>query len=358
MMASMGAPLTKDEVPVVIDYLASNFKGPAKPRPVVVPGNVEVFIKEWDTPTKAGIHDPLVVPDGSVWYTGSSGNLLGRFDAKTEQFKEYPLKTLNSVPHGLVADKENNIWFTGMHGGYIGKLDPKTGEITEYHMPDPPPNVGRRIPSGERTLDPHTPIFDQKGFLWFTMQQSNRVGRLDPKTGEVQIAAMPGSARTDPYGIVVNSKGVPYFANWRSNRLGSVDPQTMKITEHVISFEDARPRRIAVTPDDMIWYGDDARGILGRFDPKTGQFKEYQSPSGPTSRPYGMTAVGDIVWYSETGVSPNTLVRFDPKTEKFQSWETPSGGGTIRFMVHDPAGDLWLAESGLHRLAKAEVKEK
>jgi len=358
LMASMGAPLTKDEVPVVIDYLASNFNGPAKPRPVVIPGNVEISIHEWDTPTKAGAHDPLVAPDGSVWWTGPMGNLVGRFDPKTQQMKEFTLKTPNSTPHGLVADKDNNIWFTGMTGGYVGKLNPKSGEITEYHMPDPPPNVGRRTASGERTLDPHTPVFDQKGFLWFTMQQSSRVGRLDPKTGEIQIAAMPTSGRTDPYGIVINSKGVPYFANWRSNRLGSVDPQTMKITEHVIPFEDARPRRIAVTPDDMVWYGDDARGVLGKFDPKTGQFKEYPSPSGPTSRPYGMTAVGTIVWYVETGVSPNTVVRFDPKTEKFQSWEIPSGGGTVRFMVHDPAGDLWLAESGLNKIAKVEVKEK
>ena len=360
LMAGMGAPLTTDEVPVVIDYLAANFNGPAKPRPVVIPGDVEISIREWDTPTKAGAHDPLVAPDGTVWWTGPSGNLVGRLDPKTGQMKEFTLKTPHSTPHGLVADKDNNIWFTGMHGGYIGKLDPKSGEITEYHMPDPPAGVGRRVPSGERTLDPHTPIFDQKGFLWFTMQQSNRVGRLDPKTGEVQIAEMPTPAgkRSDPYGIVINSKGVPYFANWRTNKLGSVDPQTMQVTEHVIPFEDARPRRIAVTPDDMIWYGDDARGVLGRFDPRTGQFKEYPSPSGPTSRPYGMTAVGDIVWYSESGVWPNTVVRFDPKMEKFQSWEIPSGGGTVRFMVHDPSGDLWMAESGLNKIAKVEVKEK
>ena len=47
------------------------------------------------------------------------------------------------------------------------------------------------------------------------------------------------------------------------------------------------PRRIAVTPDDIIWYTDYARGYLGRFDPNTGGSKEYASPGGPQSQPYG-----------------------------------------------------------------------
>ena len=41
-------------------------------------------------------HDPLVAPDGSIWYTGGGANLMGRFDPETAQFKEYPLKTPNS----------------------------------------------------------------------------------------------------------------------------------------------------------------------------------------------------------------------------------------------------------------------
>jgi virginiamycin B lyase len=50
----------------------------------------------------------------------------------------------------------------------------------------------------------------------------------------------------------------------------------------------------------------------------------------PQSQPYGIVAVNDVIWYSETGVAPNTVVRFDPKTEKFQTWKIPSGGGVVR----------------------------
>jgi virginiamycin B lyase len=60
--------------------------------------------------------------------------------------------------------------------------------------------------------------------------------------------------------------------------------------------------------------------------------------------------VGNIIWYSESGTEPNTVVRFDPATQKFQTWVIPSGGGVVRNMVHTPDGNLWLG------IAYVEVK--
>ena len=117
----------------------------------------------------------------------------------------------------------------------------------------------------------------------------------------------------------------------------------------------ARPRRIAVTPDDAIWFTDHARGFLGRFDPRDGTVREWPSPGGAKSRPYGIAAVGPVIWYSESGVRPNTLVRYDPATGKFQSWAIPSGGGVVRHMMATPQGDLVLACSGVNRVALVEV---
>ena len=88
-----------------------------------------------------------------------------------------------------------------------------------------------------------------------------------------------------------------------------------------------------------------------RISVKTGAVKEWASPSGPTSQPYGITVWKDIVWYSESAVKPNTLVRFDPKTEKFQTWAIPSGGGVVRNMMATREGNLALACSGVNRTA-------
>jgi virginiamycin B lyase len=119
---------------------------------------------------------------------------------------------------------------------------------------------------------------------------------------------------------------------------------------------DSRPRRIAITPDDVLWYSDYSRGYLGRFDPRAGKATEWPSPSGPQSQPYGIAAIGNIIWYSESAVKPNTMVRFDPATGKFQTWVIPSGGSVVRNMMATPQGNLWLACSGVNGIAFVEVK--
>jgi virginiamycin B lyase len=189
--------------------------------------------------------------------------------------------------------------------------------------------------------------------------QSGHVGRLSAATGEMQIVAAPsGAGNTYPYGIQVNSQGVPWYVDFRGNRIASIEPRTMAIKEIVLPSADARPRRIAITADDAVWYTDFVRGSLGRYDPKTGALREWLSPGGKDSQPYGIAAVGNIVWYSESGVRPNTLVRFDPVSEKFQTWTIPSGGGVIRHMMAMRNGNLVLACSGVNRVALVEVRHK
>ena len=60
----------------MIDYLAKNFPGERKPAGVVIPGKVEVSIREWVVPTPGSLpHDPLVTPDGAVWYVTYAGTV-------------------------------------------------------------------------------------------------------------------------------------------------------------------------------------------------------------------------------------------------------------------------------------------
>ncbi|MGH2399852.1 MAG: virginiamycin B lyase family protein [bacterium] len=333
--------LPRDQAGVTADYLAKNF--PVKPdavKPVIIPGPVTVNFKEWLAPSLGSRpHDPLAARDGSVWWSGQYAMKLGRVDPRTGAIKEFPVG--KATPHGLVEDREGNIWYTGINIQVIGKLNPRTGEVTEYPMPIP------------EARGPHTPIFDQKGMLWFTLQ-SGHVGRVNPATGEVKISKSP-TDNTYPYGIQVNSKGVPWYVDFRGPRVASVDPVTMQITEYPLPNAEARPRRIAITPDDAIWYTDYPRGYIGRFDPATKQVKEWPTPSGPRSQPYGIAAVGNVLWYNESAPRPNTLVRFDSRTEQFQTFTIPAGGVVVRHMMATPTGNLVLAESGINRVALVEV---
>jgi virginiamycin B lyase len=344
MMINVGAALPEDQVDMLTRYLATNFPEKPKPDAVLIPGSIKVSIQEWTVPTPGSRpHDPLVAPDGSLWYTGQFANVLGRLDPRTGTIKEYRLARANAGPHGLAADQDGNIWYTGNFAANIGKLNPKTGEVTEYPMPDP------------AARDPHTPIFDQQGTLWFTVQGGNMVGRLTPQTGEVKLVTSP-TPKSRPYGMVVNSKGIPFFVEFGSHKIASIDPHTMEIREYTLPHAETRPRRIAITSDDVLWYSDYARGYLGRFDPATGKASEWPSPGGPQSQPYGIVAVGDVLWYSEAGVKPNTVVRFDPKNETFQTWAIPSGGGVVRNMMATRDGDLALACSGVNGIAMVHMQ--
>ncbi len=337
--------LPKEQMDSITTYLAAHFPPKRVAGAVLISGPAQVKITEWLVPTLGSRpHDPLAAADGSIWWTGQYADKLGRLDPRTGAMKEFPLPP-RSGPHGLIEDAAGNIWYTAISGNYIGKLDPRTGQVSQYPVAAAEPSA----------RGPHTPIFDQKGTLWFTLQ-SGHVGRLVPATGEMKIVAAPSGKAAYPYGIKVNSQGVPWYVDFRGNRVASVDPVTMAIKEYPLPDPAARPRRIAITPDDVIWYTDYARGYLGRFDPKTGAVKEWLSPGGRESAPYGIAATGNIIWYSESGVRPNTLVRFDPATERFQTWAIPSGGGVIRHMMATRTGNLVLACSGVNRVALVEVQ--
>lgn len=307
------------------------------------PGGVDVEFVDFPASTpNAHPHDPAFAGDGAIWYTGQAANTLGRVDPASGEVREFKLPGPHG-PHGLVADAAGNIWYTGNAAGLIGKLDPKTGQVTEYKMPDP------------SARDPHTPIFDRSGTLWFTVQGGDSVGKLDPRTGQVTLKK--AAPRSRPYGIVMMSNGTPVFDLFGTNKIGTINPQTMEITEYMLP-EGARPRRIAVDRNDIVWYTDFSRGYLGRLDLKTKQVKEFASPAGPSSQPYGISTTADgAVWYSESGVRPNTLVRFDPASEQFQTWKIPNGGGVVRHMVTAPNGDLLLAYSGVNKVGRVRIKK-
>jgi virginiamycin B lyase len=299
---------------------------------------LDVTIREWSVPTPdSHPHDPAVAPDGALWYTGQTANRLGRLDPSSGRFQEYPLPTPDSGPHGLVADRNGDIWYTGNAAGLVGRLDPRSGHVTEYRMPDP------------RARDPHTLVFDAHGMLWLTFQRANLVGRLDPHTGKVELRDVP-TRDAAPYGIAVDGKGVPFFCEFGTNKLASIDPATLAITEYALP-EGARPRRLAIAANGSVYYTDYARGRLGRFDPATRRVQEWPSPGGAGSKPYGIAITPDgMVWYSESGVAPNTIVRFDPARTEFARAAIPSGGGVVRNMAAARDGRVYIACSGVNKV--------
>ncbi len=133
----------------------------------------------------------------------------------------------------------------------------------------------------------------------------------------------------------------------------------MELTEVKLPNGQTTVRRLDIDDNGIIWYVNSSQGRLGRYDPKTGEIKEWASPSGPKSHPYALAVVDGNVWYNESGKRPDTLVRFDPATETFQSWPIPSGdvhAGIVRHMRPTKEGGLVLHQSSTNRIIRADMK--
>lgn len=325
----------------VTQYLAMHFPPNTGRAPKLVAGSERIAFKEWRTPTPgARSRDPIQATDGSIWYAGQWSNHIGRINPETGEITEYALPA-NAKPHTVTLDAKGNVWYTGNANATIGYLDPGSGKITEFKMPDP------------QARDPHSAVFDPKGVLWFTMQISNRVGRLDTVTGEVRTVAVK-APNSRPYGIKISpTDGVPWFACNGRPCIVRIDPATMELTEVRLPGKDTTVRRLDFDRDGTIWYVNSGEGRIGRYRPKTGEIKEWPSPSGPRSHPYAIAVVNGIVWYNESAQRPDTLVRFDPASETFQSWPIPSGGihaGIVRHMRATREGNLVIHQSSTNRI--------
>jgi len=319
-----------------------------------------VQIDEWEVPfsmdQKGGLidspptaqqqetrpRDPWIDSQGRAWFVGQMGNYIAVFDPQSGDFQRYEVSE-GAHPHSLILDADDRVWYSGNLDSHIGRLDPATGKT-------------HRFPTGELGItDPHTMVWDEHGDMWFTAQHSAYIGRLTVSTGKIAVIKIRDrGARV--YGIKLDSNHHPWVSLFGTNKIVKVDPQTMAITEFLLP-EGARPRRIALTSDDVVWYTDYAQGQLGRLDPATGKVRVWNSPGGSAAIPYGIEVDDqDRLWYVESPLAKSSLVGFDTSTEKFFSVTGfESGGRTVRHMhYHQPTNSIWMGTDA-NTIARARL---
>jgi len=337
LIASM-VKLPQERDWAISQYLAANYPHKPDKAPVLMKGDTDITIEEWVTPTLGQrTRDPVESPDGAIWWTGMWASLVGRLDPNTGVMQEYQLPS-SARPHSIVPDADGFIWYTGNSNGTIGRLNPADGSIKEYPT---------------RARDPHTAVFHPNGNLYFTSQHSNMLGRLNPATGElIEI-----ETRKKPYGIKVGKAGDLFIAYNGTNAIGRMHPGTLSVRYYDIPDAATRIRRLDVDSNENVWFVNSSLGKVGKLDVDTGKVTQWNSPSGPTSHPYSMTVIKDIVWYNESGMRPDALVRFDPAKEQFQSWAVPSGIGIIRHTWETQDGDLLIHQSSSNRVGRVRIAD-
>jgi virginiamycin B lyase len=121
---------------------------PPAPAAVAAQTDTDPQLEEWVVPYEASRpRDPMVGPDGRVWFVGQRSDYVAFLDPDTGEFRRYELDD-GTGPHNLVVDDEGTVYYAGNRATHIGALDPESGAIDKIMMPNP------------EVRDPHTLIFD------------------------------------------------------------------------------------------------------------------------------------------------------------------------------------------------------
>lgn len=310
----------------------------ATPSPAVqtaapAPSPRSVTLREFPVPRGSRPHDVAPAADGGVWYTAQGSGELGWLDPKTGQTRHVKLGA-GSAPHGVIVGPDGAPWITDSGLNAIVRVDPRTSEVKRFDLP--PPNVNL-----------NTAVFEA-GTLWFT-GQGGYFGRVDPD-GKVRVFEAPRGR--GPYGITATPDGEVFYASLAGDHIARVVKQTGGSQVIDPPTKDNGSRRVWSDSKGVIWVSEWDAGQLGRYDPKSGQWKEWKLP-GQRPQAYAVFVDDrDIVWLSDFGA--NALVRFDPATEKFESFAHPANGN-IR-QIHGRPGEVWGALSGLDRLILATTR--
>ena len=294
------------------------------------PAAVGLRVREYPVPAGTHPHDVAPAPDGTVWYTAQHAGKLGRLDPATGKITEVPLGD-GSAPHGVIVGPDKAAWVTDGGLNAIVRVDDESHAVRVFRLP---------ASSGYTNLN--TATFDRRGVLWFT-GQGGIYGRLDPKTGAMRVFRAPRGE--GPYGITTTPKGQVWYASLAGSHIARIDVSTGKATVVRPPTAGQGARRVWSDSKGMIWVSEWNVGKVGRYDPATRKWREWDVPGAAQN--YAVYVDDkDVVWLTDFGRSG--LWRFAPATGRFTRIPLRAGAN-VRQLLGRP-GEVWGAESGTDRL--------
>lgn len=291
-------------------------------------------MKEFAVPRGSAPHDVAPAADGGIWYTAQATGELGHLDPRTGQTKHVKLGA-GSRPHGVIVDKDGVAWITDSGLNAIVSVDPRANDkVTVFPLGANAPNVNL-----------NTATFDGKGRLWWT-GQAGYYGVLQFTDVAAAISAREAPRGPGPYGITTTPSGQVYYASLAGSHIARIDTEVSASIPIDPPTKAQGARRVWSDSKSVIWVSEWNAGQLGRYDPATGQWKEWKLP-GARPQAYAVFVDDrDIVWLSDFGAS--AIVRFDPATEKFDVFPHAANGNVRQ--IHGRPGEVFAPLSALDRI--------
>lgn len=188
---------------------------------------------------------PLVVANGA--------DKVVKFDPTTEKFSSYDIPTPDARPAGTTSDRFGNIWFAEAGSNSIAKVDPATGNITEYKPKNP-----------RQTLDEPAAVFaDPDGFnIYIAEHGGHRITVFNSLLGTFHDYTSIDEAGL-PFGMAMDSYGNLWFAQHEIDKIGVIDPRTGEGTEANIPISGSFVQWITSDNEGRIWFAAQRGSALG-----------------------------------------------------------------------------------------------
>ncbi len=201
------------------------------------------------------------------------------------------------------------------------------------------------------------------GNLWFTNQQANNVGRMNPRDpSDVTFFPIP-TPNSKPLKIRRGSGGDLWFSEVTGNKIARITTAGA-ITEFPVPTPNSQPRDIAVGPDGAVWFTEvgnlttpqTPNGKVGRMLPYAPYtITEFPVPSVPAAAAIAadMTLGPDgNFWFDiDFGTNPaagpgqiGRILSHAPYT--ITEFPLPSGSTGATDITRGPDGNLWFTDTG------------
>jgi virginiamycin B lyase len=159
----------------------------------------------------ATIYQVMADSKNNLWMAEFTEGHLGKIDAKTTKVTWYPIPTAHARARRMQIDNEDRVLVTEYRASKVALFDTKTEKFTEYTLP-------------EYTF-PYRANFDKNGEIWASTMSTDRVVRLDPKTGTTVQYLMP--SETNMRTVFVDNSTTPvtfWVGSNHDHRIVKVEP--------------------------------------------------------------------------------------------------------------------------------------
>lgn len=242
--------------------------------------------------------------------------------------QEYKLPP-NHFAHDVWADAaaDGPVWIAFQHSGHLGKLDPKSGKVD-------------LVPLGQGSR-PHGVIAGPDGAPWLTDGGQNAIVRVDPKSNAVKVWRLPeGSGYTNLNTAIFDREGIHWFTG-QSGIYGRLDPRNGELK--VFQAPKGRgPYGIHSTPEGVVYFASLAGSYVGRIDPKTHQVAVIEPPTANQGARRVWSDSKGVIWVAEW--NSGQLSRFDPRSGQWKAWKAPGERPRVYAVYVDETDKVWASE--------------